>query len=236
MTTSDGAASTTGNPKIVGNIKFWMRAYPRRWRAVRGAELVDLVVDLSAPGAERLRGHVSFDLVRGGLATRWREHPPLHTWLLYRSFDRRIPVAYRAWALDDIDGFWFPARRYLLNTWPFFMMLAAIPLSSGSIPIMVGLFNAMTVASMFIGPASLRRRARDKHVTPRFGGRLVQEGPVVSELARERLTARSALTWAAMVLGLCGAVSMGAALFPQSAIRLLAAAWNEPQVPDQLMW
>jgi hypothetical protein len=100
-----GDADTVAKAQIVESIEFWMRAYPRRWRQARGQELVDVVVDLAGPGAQRLDARSAFDLVRGGWATRWREHPLPHTWLLYRTFDRRIPMAYRSWALDDIDGF-----------------------------------------------------------------------------------------------------------------------------------
>ncbi|MHB1489664.1 MAG: hypothetical protein ACYCTH_04110, partial [Cellulomonas sp.] len=94
-------------------VQLWMRAYPRRWRAARGAELLGVVVDLAGPGARRLGVRAVVDLVRGGWATRWRERPPLHVWLGYRFLGLRIPSAYRAWALDDIDG-----RGYLLRDQP----------------------------------------------------------------------------------------------------------------------
>jgi hypothetical protein len=114
---SGGSGDAVADSPIVASIQFCMRAYPRRWREARGQELVDLVVDLAGPDARRLDARAAFDLLRGGLATRWREHPPAHTWLLYRLFDRRIPAAYRSWALDDIDGFWYPMRRYLAIPW-----------------------------------------------------------------------------------------------------------------------
>ena len=88
-----GDADTLAQAQIVESIEFWMRAYPRRWRQARGQELVDVVVDLAGSGAKRLDPRSAFDLVRGGWTTRWREHPLPHTWLLYRMFDRRIPVA-----------------------------------------------------------------------------------------------------------------------------------------------
>ena len=84
-----GNSDTVAQAQIVGSIQFWMRAYPRRWRQVRGQELVDVVVDLAGPGAQALDPRSAFDLVRGGWATRWREHPLPHTWLLYRLFERR---------------------------------------------------------------------------------------------------------------------------------------------------
>ena len=108
-----GSAEGGGGPddaQIQERVEFWMLAYPRRWREVRGEELRALVIDLAGPDARRLSAHAAFDLVRGGWATRIREHPPLRTWLAYRMLDRRIPVAYRSWALDDIDGFLYPLR------------------------------------------------------------------------------------------------------------------------------
>ena len=112
-TSPAGNGDTVAQAQIVESTEVWIRAYPRRWREARGQELIDVVVDLAGPGAQRLDAHTAFDLVRGGWATRWREHPLTHTWLLYRVFDRRIPVAYRSWALDDVDGFWYPMRRFL---------------------------------------------------------------------------------------------------------------------------
>ena len=116
-------------PDLARSIRSWMRAYPGRWRAVRGEEMFGLVADLARPGARRLSARAAIDLLRGGWATRWREHPPLHNWLLYRMFDKRIPVAYRAWALDDINGYWFPLRRRAFESlWmPLYTLLPVTP-------------------------------------------------------------------------------------------------------------
>jgi len=79
-----GGGNGTVDAQIVRSTELWMRAYPCRWREARGEELLGLVVDLAGPDARGLGARAAFDLVRGGWATRWREHPPLHTWLLYR--------------------------------------------------------------------------------------------------------------------------------------------------------
>jgi hypothetical protein len=91
-----GDRQIDADERIERRVQLWMRAYPRRWRQERAEELSGLVVDLAGPDARRLGVNAGLDLVRGGWATRWREHPPLHTWLLYRLFDRRIPAAYRS--------------------------------------------------------------------------------------------------------------------------------------------
>ena len=212
-----GNADTLAEAQIGESIEFWMRAYPRRWREARGQELVDVVVDLAGPGAQRLDPRSAFDLVRGGWAMRWREHPLPHTWLLYRTFDRRIPVAYRSWALDDIDGFWYPIRRFLGGAWPVFLIQIVLitPPSGGSGEIPVWSFvmvALMVVSSMFIRPEGIRSQARLKHVAPRFGEVPVEGALVAWDVPRERVTARSGLTWAGLVLGSTSAASVVAAL------------------------
>jgi len=200
-------------PDLARSIRSWMRAYPRRWRAARGEEMFGLVADLARPGARRLSARASIDLLRGGWATRWREHPPLHTWLLYRMFDKRIPVRFRAWALDDIDGYWFRARSGLSSSW----VLLANPLlwrSDFQEAKDWLIFAAVLVAgSTFMTPVKRRRAARLKHVAARpgelvFGGALViQDGP------RRRATARSALTCAVVSFGAMAAASVVTAAF-----------------------
>jgi hypothetical protein len=208
-------AHTVADSQIVAGIELWMRAYPRRWREARGQELVDVVVDLAGPGARRLDARSVFDLVRGGWATRWREHPLPHTWLLYRTFDRRIPVAYRSWALDDIDGFWYPMRRFLGTAWLVFLIVLIPSQPRGLGEVSVGVFVMvafMVVSSMFIAPQWYRSQARLKHVAPKFGEVPIEGAPVAGNVPRQRVTARSALTWATLLLGTTGVASVLAAL------------------------
>lgn len=210
-----GSAATVTQARIVASIEFWMRAYPRRWRQARGQELVDLVVDLAGPGSQRLDARAAFDLVRGGWATRWREHPPPHTWLLYWTVDRRIPVAYRSWALDDIDGLWYPMRRFLGGAWPVLLIVLVTSTSwgSGAIPVPALVIGAlMVILSMFITPGWYRSQARLKHIAPRFPEAPVEGALVVCDVPRERVTAPSGLTWALRLLGTAGAASVVAAL------------------------
>jgi len=198
-------------PDLARSIRSWMRAYPRRWRAVRGEEMFGLVADLARPGARRLSARASIDLLHGGWATRWREHPPLHTWLLYRMFDKRIPVAYRAWALDDINGYWFPLRRraFELLWMPLYTLLLVTPPTY----FWAAAYLVLCVVSMFVGPGKRRRTTLLKHVAARpgelvFGGALViQDGP------RRRATARSALTCAVVSFGAMAAAAVVSAAF-----------------------
>ncbi|WP_329249874.1 hypothetical protein OG417_03980 [Actinoallomurus sp. NBC_01490] len=90
-----------------------LRAYPPRYRAARGNELLGTLLDVATPGRETPSIRESWDVVRGGLRTRWRAHPPVGRWLLYRGFGARLPYAYRWWARDDILGRWFAVRNGL---------------------------------------------------------------------------------------------------------------------------
>jgi hypothetical protein len=81
-----------------------LRAYPIRWRERRGDELIGTLLDLAEPGQRYPSPRGSFDVVRAGLLTRWREHPPLGHWLLYRLAGKRLPSKWRMWTRDDILG------------------------------------------------------------------------------------------------------------------------------------
>jgi hypothetical protein len=208
-----GNAETLAEARIVESIEFWMRAYPRRWREARGQELVDVVVDLAGPGARRLDARSAFDLMRGGWATRWREHPPPHTWLLYRLFDRCIPVAYRSWALDDIDGFWYPMRRYLGASWwlPLWVLAMSHTAGFSAIPVLV-IVALIGASSMFVAPAYIRSEAKLRHVALKFGEAPVEGALVAWDVPRQRVTAHSGLTWAMLLLVTTGVASVVAAL------------------------
>jgi hypothetical protein len=84
---------------------------------------------------------------------------------------------------------------------------------SGEIPVRSFVMAAlMVVSSMFIIPEWYRSQARLKHVAPRFGEVPVEGALVAWNVPRERVSARSGLTWAVLVLGATGAASAVAAL------------------------
>jgi hypothetical protein len=220
---------------IEPRVRFWMRAYPRCWRERRGEELLGLVVDLAGPEARHLGVQAALDLVRGGWATRWREHPPLHTWLLYRLFNRRIPEVYRSWAFDDINGFCYPIRQGL----PFIVTLATMqvvyPTSRAQLTASSFGLWALVVVTWFLWSEGYRSRARRKHVAPR-PGELPAEGALVGwDVSRERVTARSMLTWAVWLLGVVGAASATAvALAPK--MLLTNFKWIRPTEGPGPFW
>ena len=190
--------------------RFWMRAYPRRWRVVRGEELLGVLGDLAAPGTRRVGVRTAVDLVTGGWATRLREHPPLLPWLGYRTLGRQLPDAYRAWAKDDIDGAWYGARLlvYLRSSFLLYFY-GALYWNDMPRPIL-GFLAAFTIAMVIFTTRGDRRRATEKYVTPRTGERLYGGRLVVQEGAVPRVDARSGLRWLAAASGLLAAGSIAA--------------------------
>ncbi|GIH96511.1 DUF5313 family protein [Planobispora siamensis] len=95
-------------------------AYPPRFIERHGEEILGILLDLAPPGADRPDTRTVLDVLRGGVALRLRERPPLWHWLLYRGFGRRLPFRYRWWARDDIRGSFFVERS--LVTWLLFVL------------------------------------------------------------------------------------------------------------------
>ncbi|QAY70522.1 hypothetical protein [Xylanimonas protaetiae] len=92
--------------------RFWLNAYPRRWRELHGDEATGVLEEVALGGAEglprRLPRAEIVGLLKAGWALRWREHPPFWRWLAYRVLARRLPAAYWWWAADDIRSPWYP--------------------------------------------------------------------------------------------------------------------------------
>ena len=199
--------STTQGTRLERSARFWMRAYPRRWRVARGQELLGVLFDLAAPGATGVGARTAFDLLRGGWATRWREHPPFGAWVAYRVINRTLPRQYRAWAKDDIDGIWF-ALRQAISTWWFWFYLVFY--STSSRPGARALFALVLISpllAVFATTFGDRRRQLLKHVAPQRGERLYDGGLVVQDGPRMRTDARSGLRWLAAASGVLAAGS-----------------------------
>ncbi|HMO12464.1 MAG TPA: hypothetical protein PKB06_13400 [Actinotalea sp.] len=153
------------SPELERSARWWLRAYPPRWRGVQGAEVVTLVADLAPPGAARVPLGVGLGLLRAGWGWRWRHRPDPLAWFLYRFCD--LPVTgYDPWVLDDIEGRWYTVRRgYLL--WLLLSLQGSIVLGPGrgSSPWLTwGISVGVTVVFAVAMARPSRRYARRKHL------------------------------------------------------------------------
>ena len=149
---------------------FWLRAYPPAWRAQRAEEVTALLVDLAPDGARRVDARTALNLLRGGVATRWRQTPPLHVYLAYRMFDVRVPVRYREWVRQDITGPGSLRRNLLGRLW-----LLAFPLYQAvvagfpraTLAWWASLAVALAACLLLVRPDAAIRRRLQHHVRRR---------------------------------------------------------------------
>lgn len=159
--------------------RFWMHAYPRRWRVTYGDDLVRLLQDVAAPGARGIGRRETAAVVRAGWALRWREHPPLGAWLGYRLAEWDLPPQYRAWMVDDILGRWYVARQVWLSYVIFVGSCIFASRSDGDSP--TGLFVVLGCALLAILGLSAVTRFSSRMGWVRHFGR-----PVPAELRMRR--------------------------------------------------
>ena len=200
----DGAAV---DPTFDRSVAFWLRAYPRRWRGVRAAEVTAVLADIAGPDARRLDARAIAGIVRGGWATRWREHPPLHTYLGYRFFELPIPARYRDWARDDIEGSWFPVRRGIGSSW-LFWVFGTVNAVLGSPSWYWYTLLLSVVASACIRPDRMRSASERRHLALRAGERIVPGALIEGLGPRRRLGARPTLGAAGLVLAVVAGVGI----------------------------
>lgn len=186
----------------------WLpHAYPRRWQAAHGEELVAVLLDCAPSGATRPDLGTVVDVVRSGWAVRWRGRPPLWRWLLYRVFGRRLPVRWRPWVEDDIEGRWFPLREALLG------LAIVVPVLALFATDVDAVFLTVIGVAVFAGRLGLagsrRRMARQRHLDVRVG-RLVDTPPVGTG-PRRRLVCGPWLAASGAVAGLVAASALLAA-------------------------
>ncbi|MEX0847552.1 MAG: hypothetical protein WD023_07215 [Ilumatobacteraceae bacterium] len=94
-------------------IEVALHAFPRRFRAVRGAELRATAADAADQGDDAYGWRALADVVVAGWRERHRTRPPLHTFVAYRS-GRRLQPRWHAWMLDDVAG-WLGLRLGLFT-------------------------------------------------------------------------------------------------------------------------
>lgn len=169
--------------------RFWMRAYPRRWRAARGEELLGVLTDLAGPGARHLGIRSALGLVVAGWGTRWRGRPPLGPWLRYRLDGAALPREYRPWVADDIAGalyperWWYGWRLCALAAW----MLLFLGLTS--LPQLVGSLLGGVVLLHVFGGRQIRVAGYERQLVTPPGERRLPGDWVAVDRARPRAPA-----------------------------------------------
>ncbi|MFG2003890.1 hypothetical protein ACGFNU_32505 [Spirillospora sp. NPDC048911] len=154
-----------------------LRAYPPSYREARAEELIGTLLDAAEPGRATPSLGVSWDVVRGGLVTRWRVRPPLHHWLAYRMADKRVPYRYRTWVRDDVLGRWHFLRScaatiaYAWSTLLAFWAVGSLTGEGMPFPIphgdgwwlTIGFWAVLLVVSVPLVERRHRRRILQKH-------------------------------------------------------------------------
>ena len=211
--------SRPGAARFERSARFWKCAYPRRWRVARGDELLGLLLDLASPGATGVGARTAFDLLRGGWATRLREHPPLLPWLGYALIGRRIPARYRAWAKDSIESPLGPIRAVLG-----FLGLAAVTIALADLRVDQPFLWLMSGSIMLSQASSDRKRRLElgiKHLTPQPGEQVNVGQLVVQGVPHRRLAALAVLPWLICAFGVVALVS-GVALLVSGTVAVSA--------------
>lgn len=155
---------TTAAFNLAADKALW--AYPQRYRDVREAELLDLVRDLSVPGATTISWSTRWDLVKGGVGVRLRDRPPFRRRLAYHWLDLRQPPQWSAWIRDDIKGRTYLARRAGRMAAIYLMLMSAasvvVPFPVALVPGMLGM-SAGAVASLGLRRKAVRQRELERH-------------------------------------------------------------------------
>ena len=165
----------TPRSRFERSARWWMCAYPLRWREVHGDELLGVLEDVARDdrGAlpARLPRREAVGLVRAGWSLRRREHPPFGRWLAYRALNLRLPARYWWWVADDIrsplyiviDLPWLAAG---LVTGGVFLPANVRPgwSAAPSDAVWIAVYFALMVVVSLLGRGMRRRRAWLRHI------------------------------------------------------------------------
>ena len=146
-----------------------LRAFPPRWRERHGDELLHVSGEL-ALSTERDPGWGEFvDIVRGGLAVRIEDRPPLRVRAAYRWFEKPVPVRWHAWMRDDLRGRFLGYRRNLRAMLPIWLVTvfgAAIGPASGRSQ---ALASGAILFTIFIATGPFQARRTRKRMNAKIG-------------------------------------------------------------------
>ncbi|WP_034610614.1 hypothetical protein [Cellulomonas sp. URHD0024] len=208
----------------------YLRAYPRRWRLSKEAEVTAVLADLAGPGATRLDLRSGAGLVVNGFRTRHRERPPLHLLAAYRIFGRRLPPRYRGWVRDDIEGALLGFRQMVWRFSPMIFAWVVVPLVIGH-PVAWNLLGPyfLLLATVTAATAARRRRTEaGRHLVPGvdepFGPSDLARGWILRDRVRARPMLGRLACAAAVVAAIATPMSIGGARWVQPVALAVGAA------------
>ncbi|NUU16376.1 hypothetical protein HP550_03830 [Cellulomonas humilata] len=193
---------------------FWLRAYPTSWRAERATEVTAVLVDLVDDDARRLDARTALGLLRGGLATRWRQTPPLWVYLPYRMFDLRLPERYRGWVVRDISSPGHLRRSLLGRAWLFLLPVYAAlnDLRPGTLVMWAAMIVATAATLLCVRPDASVRRRLQHHARPGWGEPRTVGAFVWVQTSRARIAAQAGSSVLVLLLAVGAVVWSAAAL------------------------
>ncbi|WP_421735022.1 hypothetical protein [Cellulomonas sp.] len=212
---------------------FWLRAYPPSWREERGDEVTAVLRDLAGDDARRLDTRTALGLLRGGLATRWRQTPPLWVYLPYRMLDIRVPERYRDWVRRDVTSPGHLRRNLLGRAWMFAMPLY-VALTSDLRSEIVVTWTAIALAGaatlLCVRPDGAARRRLQHHARPSWGESRTVGAFVWVRTSRARIAAEPGARVLALLLAVGAATWSVAAVVAPTWLIVASVPCEPPQV------
>lgn len=123
-------ASSSGATRYERSVRWWLNAYPRRWRVTYGDDLVATALELAVPGRRRFGVREGLALARAGWALRRRERPPWRVRVrvvLLGAPGVEDRVVHRAWLVDRALSPWLRLPGHLA----FFGSIALLNVHAG---------------------------------------------------------------------------------------------------------
>ena len=154
-----------------------LRAFPPRWRERHGDELLHVSGELASSSHHDGGWRELVDIVRGGLAVRIEDRPPLRVRAAYRWFEKPVPARWHAWMRDDLRGRFLGYRRNLwamLPVWVVVTFWAAIGVSGR--PQLLASWGVLLAILIVSGPYKARLVRR--RMNAKVGYDIVAAGPI----------------------------------------------------------
>jgi hypothetical protein len=146
-------------------LSFALRAFPRRFRTARSAEIVATFREAELAGDDHPYGwRALVDVVRAGWSERLRTHPPLGHFLKYRLFDGRLDPQWHRWMFDDVRG-WYGLRQAAWTLVPLLVLAVGLRVGGLGIPDtgFVVMYTAATIVFSALFTPKHRRRTLRRH-------------------------------------------------------------------------